>query len=98
MITRITDIPTVVKKHVGSEEIRILLDAEIRPNINGLNNTLDIHFIIPDRFIESFDSLCFHIEGRLTDYFQTSIHNWPCVSLGEIDKNMGRTILYIKQF
>ena len=98
MTTTITDIPTVVKKYYGQEELRILLNAEIRPNTNGVNNTLDVHFIIPDRFRESFDSLCFHLQDRSTDWFQTSCRNWAVVPLGEIDKSTGRTILYIKEF
>ena len=97
MITTITNIPTVVKKHHGKEELRIYLSAEIRPH-EGLKNTLDIHFIIPDRFRESFDSLCFHLQNDTTDWFQVSCSNWAVVRLGELDDRLGKTILYVKYF
>ena len=56
MTTTIFNIPTVVKKHWGDEELRIFLNAEIRPDETA-KGTLHVHFIIPDRFKESFDSL-----------------------------------------
>ena len=97
MTTTIYGIPTIVKTYVGGEELRILLNAEIKP-YEGLKDTLLVHFIILDRFKESFDSLCFHLQDRRTDWVQTSCSNWAVVPLGEIDKSIGRTILYIKGF
>jgi hypothetical protein len=92
----ITNIPTVVKKHVGDEEMRIFLSAEIEPNIQ--QKSTKIHFIIPDRFRESFDSLCFHLHSYSTDWFQISCSNWAVVPLDELDLGFGKTILYIKYF
>lgn len=97
MTTTIFNIPTVVKKHWGDEELRIFLNAEIRPDETA-KGTLHVHFIIPDRFKESFDSLCFHLKNYSTSWFQISCSNWAVVPIGELDREMRRTTLYIKSF
>ncbi len=95
MITTYNSVPAIVKLEGEStnsaltkKRVVILPSVSFRPEPHGLKDIEELHFAIPDEYINSFAGVAFRLDGDCERY-QISVDGWV------VTNKTNHTLLYV---